>query len=278
MPSLSVVVPSFNNAATIAQTLESILSQEGVDFEVVVSDHNSTDETWERLGAIDDPRLRVIRGPTERTAAANWNHVTAQATADLVRLVCADDRLAPGTLARHVDLFASAPSGTVMVTGPRDVVMPGGRILARARPARHVGPVDGRTAIARTARSGTNLYGEPFACTVRTDVLREAGGWGSRRGFLLDLETWTRMLERGDLWVDTELTGSFRVSADQWSARLASEQAVSFSEYLANLPHDQLGLTGFDLLVGRFRARLKALARRLVYGYVAWSHSREGAR
>ena len=62
IPRVSVVVPSYNNASFIEETMDSILGQTFEDFELVVADHSSSDGTWERLqryGA--DPRVRLIR-------------------------------------------------------------------------------------------------------------------------------------------------------------------------------------------------------------------------
>ena len=60
MSTVSVVVPRYNNAHHIARTMDSILRQTFPDFEVVVSDHSSTDGTWELLQPYcDDPRVRA---------------------------------------------------------------------------------------------------------------------------------------------------------------------------------------------------------------------------
>ena len=63
-PRLSVVIPAYNNGATIEETVESILGQHEVDFELIVADHASTDDTWDRLQRFgDDPRVTLLKTP-----------------------------------------------------------------------------------------------------------------------------------------------------------------------------------------------------------------------
>lgn len=52
-PRVSVVVPSYNNAPYIAETIHSILSQTFTDFELIVTDHGSTDGTWNACSSSD---------------------------------------------------------------------------------------------------------------------------------------------------------------------------------------------------------------------------------
>ena len=51
-PRVSVVMPAFDNAAFIEETIASILAQSFTDFELVISDHGSTDGTWESATAV----------------------------------------------------------------------------------------------------------------------------------------------------------------------------------------------------------------------------------
>lgn len=61
-PRVSVVVPAYNNADFLAQTLRSVLDQSFEDFELIVSDHGSSDGTWDVMQTVaDDPRVRLDR-------------------------------------------------------------------------------------------------------------------------------------------------------------------------------------------------------------------------
>jgi len=60
-PAVSVVMAAYNGAAFIRETIDSLLAQSMTDFEVVVVDDRSTDDTMATLTAIGDPRLRVVQ-------------------------------------------------------------------------------------------------------------------------------------------------------------------------------------------------------------------------
>jgi glycosyltransferase involved in cell wall biosynthesis len=103
MPRVSVVVPAYNSVAFIDATMRSILAQTFSDFELVVSDHSSTDGTWEALQHYTaDPRVRLSRLAPGGGAPANWNAVTDLATGKFVKLVCGGDVLYPESLALQV--------------------------------------------------------------------------------------------------------------------------------------------------------------------------------
>ena len=108
---VSVVIPSFQNAGTLARTLESVLSQTYTDLEVIVADHSSTDGSLEVARSFEhDPRVRVLSTPAGGGAERNWNRVTDEATGSLIKLVCADDVLYPTLIERQVSTLAEHPS------------------------------------------------------------------------------------------------------------------------------------------------------------------------
>ena len=58
MPRVSVVMPTYNRAHFIAETVQSVLGQTFADFELIVVDDGSTDNTKEVIGSLKDPRIR----------------------------------------------------------------------------------------------------------------------------------------------------------------------------------------------------------------------------
>lgn len=271
-PRVSVVVPAFQNAAHIEQTVRSVLEQTLADLELVVLDHHSTDGTWELLQPFaEDPRVRLGRTPAGGGAARNWNAVTEQATAPLVKLVCGDDLLAPDCLERQVTALERAGGGVVMAAGRRDVVDARGGVVRRGHGLRGLaGRVSGAEAVRRTVRSGTNVFGEPCCVLFRTAALREAGGWDGADGYVIDLATYAAVLRGGDVLCDPATVAAFRVSAGQWSVRLEREQVAQVTRFQQRLAHDWPGLLGpGDLRRGARAARWHAMRRRAAYRVLA---------
>jgi glycosyltransferase involved in cell wall biosynthesis len=269
-PRVSVVVPAYNSVAFIEATMRSILAQTFTDFELVVSDHNSTDGTWEALQQFTaDPRVRLSRLPSGGGAPANFNAVTGLGAGEFLKLVCGDDLLYPDCLAEQVAAMAAHPSA-VMAASTRDVIdAAGGPVLRDRGLAGLRGEISGTEAIRRTVLAGTNIFGEPASVLFKRVALVEAGGWDARFPYLIDEATYCAVLLGGKLVAVPRPLAAFRVSESQWSVQLVraqANQAIGFSrEFAAAHP----GLLGpRDLLVGTMRARANAVARRAVYRWL----------
>jgi glycosyltransferase involved in cell wall biosynthesis len=116
-PVVSVVVPTYNRAELIGASVASLLAQTGVEFEVVVVDDGSTDDTRERLAAITDPRLRVVAAAHGGVGAAR-NAGVAVCRGRYVAFHDSDDEALPGRLARPVAVLESRPDlGLVIMNG-----------------------------------------------------------------------------------------------------------------------------------------------------------------
>lgn len=265
-PTVSVIVPAYNNGATIAETLESVLSQEGVDFELVVADHSSSDDTREQIERFaDDSRVRLLDTPAGGGAPRNWNRVTAEANGLLTKLVCGDDVLRPGVLARQAAILADP--AVALTACRRDVIDTSGRVLMAGWGLRGLRRrMPGTEAVRRAVRAGSNPFGEPASVMMRTRTLQSLGGWFGEFPYLIDQATYSRVLLTGDFAPDPEIGATFRMSATQWSVALAksqSIQAAGFHRWLrANHPDV---LSPADVVVGNARAWLMARARRFSY-------------
>jgi len=250
--------------------MRSILAQTFVDFELVVSDHSSTDGTWEALQQFaTDPRVCLSRLASGGGAPANFNAVTDLATGEFLKLVCGDDLLYPDCLAEQVATLAAHPSA-VMAASTRDVIDAAGvPVLHNRGLAGLRGEIAGTEAIRRTVLAGTNIFGEPASVLFKRVALVDAGGWDARFPYLIDEATYCAVLLRGNLVAVPLSLAAFRVSESQWSVQLVraqAKQAIGFSrEFAAAHP----GLLGpRDLLVGNMRARANAAARRVVYRWL----------
>ncbi|HEX5592931.1 MAG TPA: glycosyltransferase [Solirubrobacterales bacterium] len=114
-PTFSVVVPAFEAAGTISETLESVLAQSPPPREVIVVDDGSDDGIEEALGPFES-RVRLIRHPVNRGVAAARNSGLRECSGDFVLVVDADDVLLPGRLAALGFLGRERPDLDVLCT------------------------------------------------------------------------------------------------------------------------------------------------------------------
>ena len=226
MALISVGIPTYQNADTIAATIASLLRQNFADWECIVTDDSPGDATMKAAfeAASGDSRFRFVRNDTRLGAAGNWNKTLEMATAPFFKLLCADDILTPDALIQQVRALELNPTADI-ACGRRDIITAKGRRIIRNR-GLHAGPIiiDGLDAIKRFAQSGSNFFGEPSFVLFRTDALRRAGGFNSDWSYLIDVESYLRVLQNGDLAPVDACIGGFRISGTSWSSRLARTQ------------------------------------------------------
>lgn len=90
MPTISVIVPAYNSANTILETIESVRKQTYTDFELIVIDDGSSDRTLELLATIDEPRLQVFSYENGGLPVAR-NRGIARSQGEFITFVDADD-------------------------------------------------------------------------------------------------------------------------------------------------------------------------------------------
>ena len=115
-PAVSVGIPVFNNARTVATAVRSVLAQRFADFELVVVDDGSTDGSLEVVRAIDDPRLEVVADGRNLGLVARLNQLTSMSTGRYVARMDADDICHPDRLGRQVEWLDANPAAMVVAT------------------------------------------------------------------------------------------------------------------------------------------------------------------
>ncbi|MDO5369600.1 glycosyltransferase family 2 protein [Paracoccus sp. (in: a-proteobacteria)] len=113
-PRFSIVIPAYNRADTIGRAIESCLAQTCPDFEVIVVDDGSRDNTAAAVEAMGDPRIRCIRQPNAGASAAR-NTGAGAAAGEFLAFLDSDDEFLPHKLQRLEAAIraADAPELTV---------------------------------------------------------------------------------------------------------------------------------------------------------------------
>lgn len=196
-PVVSVVIPCYNYAHFLPEAVDSVLSQPGVELEVIVVDDCSTDDSAavaEALAA-KHPEVRLIRNPVNLRHIATYNVGLAATTGDFVVLLSADDLLAPGALARAVAVFVAHPE-VVLVYG-RAVTF-NERPLPEPEPARSWSTWQGHEWVTHSCRSTGNLIVNPEAI-LRRSVLDRVGGYDPAFPHAADMLLWLQAACLGDV-------------------------------------------------------------------------------
>ena len=115
MPYFSIVIPVFNKGKFIANTLKSVLSQTFADFEVILVNDGSTDESEARILEVSDYRIHYFTKKNEGVAVAR-NYGIDKATADYVCFLDADDYWYPEFLETMHRFTSELPAQKVFAT------------------------------------------------------------------------------------------------------------------------------------------------------------------
>jgi glycosyltransferase involved in cell wall biosynthesis len=97
-PLLSVIIPTRERAETLLYTLRTALDQTSENFEVIVSDNFSQDNTAEVVRSLSDPRIRLINPGRRLSMCDNWDFALLHAAGDYVMFIGDDDAVVPGGL------------------------------------------------------------------------------------------------------------------------------------------------------------------------------------
>jgi predicted HAD superfamily hydrolase/GT2 family glycosyltransferase len=98
MPAISVIIPSYNHAPYIAQAIESVIEQSFSDWELIIIDDCSKDESWEVINSYTDPRIHPTRHEKNLGAHITINEGLALARGDFLAILNSDDSYSPNRL------------------------------------------------------------------------------------------------------------------------------------------------------------------------------------
>ena len=128
-PAISVIMAAYNGASLIVETLESLKAQSFADFEVIIVDDCSTDDTLAVARGFDDPRIRVIAAETNQGVVASRNRAVAEARGRYIAALDHDDLCHPDRFARQVAYLDEHPEtvlvGTAAAILEDGVLLPG---------------------------------------------------------------------------------------------------------------------------------------------------------
>ncbi|MBX3748145.1 MAG: glycosyltransferase [Verrucomicrobiae bacterium] len=218
-PIVSVVLPVRDGAQTLRPALASVLRQSLPNFELIVLDDGSTDDTPSILAdcARNEPRLRLTRLPQLGLTVA-LNRGLELARAPYCARMDADDLAHPERLARQVAWLDAHP----------DVVAVGSQVTLIDDAGRPIGPLPvPLTHEEIDAAHLTGLAGRIIhpAATLRTDSLRRVGGYNPRYLTSQDYDLWLRLAETGRLANLPETLLDFRQHARSVSIQRRDQQA-----------------------------------------------------
>ena len=214
MPTVSVIIPTYNRAGRISRSIDSVLGQTLEDLELLVVDDASDDDTEAVVTAYDDDRVTYIRHETNRGGSAARNTGIDRATGRYVAFLDSDDEFYPTKLERQVETLESRSDDWVAAYCGVEVAYEEGEEPGALRQL--VGSAITRRRKTEGAEGGAELIGDVLTDDLHTsagstllverEVAERIDGFDESFVRFQDPEFLIRVLEQGKLaFVDAPL-------------------------------------------------------------------------
>lgn len=227
MTRVSVVIASYEHEDYVAQCIESVLSQDFRDFEIVVTDDGSKDSTAQRVRAIADPSISLEVFEHNRGACIALNHGIARARGDYVAILNSDDLFEPGKLSLQVAYLDAHPRVGAVFSWASAIDERGAPFTDRAHKDFSVFRVENRSRVQwlRQFFDHGNCLCHP-TMMIRRGCYDSVGGYDARLAQVPDLDMWIRLASKFEIHVMPRALTRFRIRDGQRNASAARPEVV----------------------------------------------------
>lgn len=126
---VSVIISTYNRSEYLLRSVKSVLAQTYENFELLIIDDASTDETTDVINSFLDPRIRYIRHERNKGGPAARNTGIENSKGELIAFLDDDDEWMPEKLQKQVDLLSHAPANVGLVYCGLLVIGPDGQTI-----------------------------------------------------------------------------------------------------------------------------------------------------
>jgi glycosyltransferase involved in cell wall biosynthesis len=270
-PLVSICIPCYNASPFIAETIKSVLTQTYKNIEINISDDSSTDSTLEIVKTFNDHRIKIFINEFNLGPSGNYNQALSYAKGEYTKLLCADDMLYPDCIKEQVAVFqTNKEQNIVLVTANKDIINEAGKKVFSKSFSGKKGLIEGKKAIKRSIRKGTNIFGEPGLPLFKTAVIDKKDYIITDKyyTYINDFDLWCKILLQGKLYVIDKKLFAFRIVSSSVTSNTKWKQAVCFQNYIKMLSIDKrYNITSFDLFSGKIMSWAMCFARNLVFKF-----------
>jgi glycosyltransferase involved in cell wall biosynthesis len=232
MPELTVAMPAYNTGKYIGHAIESVLAQEGIDFELIVVDDGSTDNTVDVVNSFDDSRITLLKNSKNMGYPYCHNLIIRHSRSPFVAQVDSDDAVLPGAFHKLVTRLKNSPNvGQVhcyyfninengkFIGFPRRWFLQ--RLLNQENPA-----IDYKRELVFSGSVNNGLR------TFRKDVFDVVGTFNEEMKRGIDHEMALRLVDKFDIELEPEFLYARRIRNDSLSHQGRSQYFMWFTFWL----------------------------------------------
>ncbi len=275
-PLVTIAIPTFNRATLLKDCILSALSQTYQNYEIIVSDNASMDDTQKVLQQFRCRKLRVLRQKKNIGLLPNWNACLAEARGEYILLVSDDDKISPWMLERSVALVRRDRQIPIVVA-LYDIFFPDVARVWKPHIPLKTGIWNGIDILEELLKLG--ILAGLSTYMIRTETLRAMGGFPLEHPHSADMAVWAPLLFTGKAGFVNEICGTLRkpINAGETS-RLTIDLRLNDGQMVTN---DLINLADRSIKDPKKRERIKMLCKRFFARSVfsnLFQYRREGAK
>lgn len=212
----SVVIPLYNKELSVRNTINSVLNQTFKEFEVIIVNDGSTDDSLEIVKQIQDPRIRIIDKTNGGVSSAR-NKGIQEAKHEWIVLLDADDLWKENHLEVLSDLITTYPKDKVFCTS----------YIRSNEVEQNNGENDVNVIEDYFLKAHTGFFCSSVAC-IHTSVFKDVGNFNTNLNRGEDLELWTRIGRKYRFIQANQVTATYRIEAENRSDKINYNIKKSF--------------------------------------------------
>jgi glycosyltransferase involved in cell wall biosynthesis len=214
MPRISVIMTMYNAERFLREAIESILSQTYRNFEFIIFDDGSTDNSVAIAESYNDPRIRLFRSP-HIGRAATLNKAVEAAKTGLLAFMDADDIALPHRMQMQYDTMVNDETIDTVSSSYQLIDERGNPIREKHLPVSHEAIVE------LMPMQCSVCFG---AALIRTSILLQAGMFDEKLTTAIDYDLWLRILDRAKFYNISNSLVKVRISNTSISSRFRNVQ------------------------------------------------------
>lgn len=205
IPKVSVLMPTFNQGVYISDSIKSVIAQTFVDFELIIVDNASTDNTQEVVHEfLNDDRIKYYRNKVNIGGVNNFNRSYDYSQGQYIKYLFSDDLLVESALESYVKIL-NEYDDVVLVTSHFEFYGTKSEIYKQPFEQK----INGLDTIRDTLLKKENWIGAPSNVMFRRSCW-DGYGFNPNLRWWTDLDMWFRIINSGSLFVIPEVLSKFR--------------------------------------------------------------------
>ncbi|HAN75741.1 MAG TPA: hypothetical protein DDZ60_14010 [Planktothrix sp. UBA10369] len=211
MARITVIIPTYNQESYILEAIDSVLNQTYQDFEIVITNDGSSDQTWQIIQEKKDPRIRLFSFDQNQGVSIAANHCIRQATGELIAILDSDNIFLPDKLEKQVNFLDKNPEFDAVFTQAKIIDKNGNFHRGKESSFQQLFAQDNKN---RFQWLNSFFYTDNSLCNtsvlIKKKCYDQVGLYDPRLRQIHDLDFWIRLCLKSEIYVLPEPLVLFR--------------------------------------------------------------------